>query len=117
MSPMVILGILLAISVAGNVWQYHEHTVDSIRLGTTKQLADDTKAAAQACTQGVLDLDKAGKARQRRLEDALAAVAPKVAQEQQAAIAALQARPDDPKDLCGSLERWWKARIAEEKKK
>lgn len=111
MSPMVILGILLAISVAGNAWQYHEHTKDAVKFGATKQLADDTTAAAVACSTGVDNLAKAGRTRQTELMAALKGVAPQVAKLQADALEAGRAKPDDPKDLCGSLERYLKGRI------
>lgn len=115
MSPTLILGILLAISVALNGWQYHQALEAATKYGTTKQLADDTKAAAGACTKGVEDLAKAGRGRQNDLLAALKAVAPQVAAEQTAALQALQAKPDDAKDLCGSLERYLKGQIKAER--
>lgn len=119
MNPMlmgiVVLSVLLAVSSAGNFYQYRQALEDATRYGTTKQLAEDTKAAAGACTKSVDDLAKKGDARARRLEDALKAVAPTVSRNQAEAIAALRAQPDDLKDLCGSLGRYWKREIEAEK--
>lgn len=113
---MIILGILLALSVAGNAWQYHEHTADSIKFGTTKQLADDTKAAASACSAGVDRMEKAGTTRQRALDAALKGIQPALEKSQRDVMDALKARPDDPKDLCGSLGRYLNQQIQAEKK-
>lgn len=115
MSPTIILGILLALSVAGNAWQYRQALEAATRYGTTKQLAEDTKAAAATCTKGVEDLDKAAKERDRRLQAALKAIQPALDNGQREVMAALKARPDDPKDLCGSLERYFRAQVKAER--
>lgn len=115
MSPLAILGILLALSVAGNAWQYHEHTVDSVKFGTTKQLADDTKAAAQACSDGVDALQKQGAGTRTAIIAALQGESARIKGLQQDALTALAARPDNPADLCGSLDRYLKAQIAKER--
>lgn len=115
MSPTMVLGILLGLSVAGNAWQYHQHTKDAVAFGTTKQLAEDTKAAAGACSTSVDNLAKAGRTRQDAILAALAGVAPKVAELQKEALVAAQAKPDDPKDLCGSLQRYLKAQVRAER--
>ncbi len=115
MSPMMILGILLAVSVALNGWQYSNALSDATRYGTTKQLAEDTKAAAGACTQSVRDLDRAGKTRQSALILALNGIAPKVAELQAQSLEAGRAKPDDPKDLCGSLERYLRGQVKAER--
>lgn len=112
---VVILGVLLALSSAGNVYQYHQHTTDSVKFGTTSQLAADTKAAAGACSKSVDDLAKAGKTRQAELLKALAGVAPKVSALEAAATVAARVKPDDINDLCGSLGRYWKREIAKER--
>lgn len=111
MSPVVILGILLAVSVALNGWQYREALQDATKYGATEQLATDTKAAASACSAGVDRMEKAGTGRQARLEAALKGIAPTVAKLNADAIVASRAKPDDPKDLCGSLERYLRAQV------
>lgn len=113
---VAILAVLLAVSAAGNAWQYHEHTKDAVKFGATDQLAKDTKTAAEACSKGVEDLEKAAKARQTDLVNALKGVAPKVASLQAEALEAARAKPDDPKDLCGSLQRYLRDRIRAQKK-
>lgn len=115
MTPTIILGILLAISVAGNGWQYHEAGKLQVKIGATEQLATDTKAAAEACTKGVDDLAKAGRVRGKALLEAMKGVAPKVASLEAAASVAARAKPDDPQNLCASLERYWKAQIKAER--
>lgn len=112
---VAILAILLALSAAGNAYQYNEHTKDAVKFGTTSQLAADTKAAAGACTNSVRDLAKAGQTRQGELLKALAGVAPKVTALEAAATVAARVKPDDPKDLCASLERYLKGEIKKER--
>ncbi len=109
MSPttvaLVVLGVLLALSTAGNAYFWHERDGLLQREATVQQLERDTRAAANTCTRSVEDLGKKGAERDRRIQAAIAAVAPKVQAEQRAAMEILATRPDDPKDLCGSLER------------
>lgn len=111
---IAILGVLLALSTAGNAWQFHRHEATIEAKAATEQLARDTTAAAQACTKGVTDLEKAGRARQGALLDALVRAQPKVAALEAAASVAARAKPDDPQNLCASLERYWKAQIKAE---
>ena len=115
MSPasigLIVLGVLLALSTAGNAWFWHERDGLLQREATVTQLQRDTKEAANTCTKSVEDLGKKGAERDRRLAQALERVAPQVAADQKAALAALTAKPDDPKDLCGSLERYLRAQI------
>lgn len=112
---VAILGILLAISAAGNAWLFQRQDAAGKAEAKAEQLFRDTKAAAGACTASVDTLAKAGNTRQARLEAALKAVAPAVAKDQQAALKALAARPDDPRDLCASLARYWKREIEAER--
>lgn len=115
MTGYIILGILLALSAAGNAWQF-KHGEGLVAKGAAvEQLATDTKAAAQACTQGVEDLAKASRTRAQALAELMKQVAPKVAQMQEASLLALQQRPDNPQDLCGSLERYLRAQIKAER--
>lgn len=115
MTGYIILGILLALSAAGNAWQYNQHTEDAVRFGTTKQLSDDTKAAASACSAGVERIEKAGRTRGLALAKAMNDLAPKVQTLEAAATLAARAKPDDPKDLCGSLDRYLEERIKAER--
>lgn len=117
MYGIVILGILLALSVAGNAWQFHHGEVILEAKAATAQLAKDTTAAAQACTQGVEDLAKAGRVRGKALLDALEKAKPQVASLEAAATVAARAKPDDAQDLCGSIERYLTAQIKAERAK
>lgn len=108
---LIVLGVLLALSTAGNAYFWHERDGLLQREATVTQLQRDTKEAANTCTRSVEDLGKKGAERDRRIAAALDRVAPQVAADQKAALAALAARPDDPKDLCGSLERYLRAQI------
>lgn len=115
MNPTILLAILLAISVAGNGWQYHEHGKDLVRIGTTEQLAADTREAAKACSTSVDNLATQGKKQHTTVLANLQAQAGKVASLEGAAIAALNARPADPANLCKSLELYLRGQINAEK--
>ena len=115
MNPTILLAILLALSVAGNAWQYNQHSGDMIKIGTTEQLAADTKAAADACTAGVTDLETAGKRRHADLVAKLAAQSGEVSALKGAAIGALNAKPTDPADLCKSIELYLRGEIRKER--
>ena len=121
MSPVQVilaaLGLALAASLAGNAWLFHERTGLIAAQAATEQLATDTRAAATACSAGVTDLERAARARQTALMGALANIAPTVAAYQGEAIASLNAKPDKPEDLCGSLERFLRAQIGRERKR
>lgn len=111
----IALGVALALSLAGNAWLFRRLGEAQVEIGTTRQLAADTKAAADACTVGVENLEKAARRRQADLLGAMTRIGPQVAAQQKAAIAALNAKPDDPKDLCGSLERYWRQELGKGK--
>ena len=119
MSPptvaLAVLGVLLALSTAGNLYFWHERDGLLQREATVQQLARDTRNAANACTKSVEDLGKKGAERDRRIAAAIEAVAPKVRADQQAALQALASRPDNPQDLCGSLERYLRAQIQQDR--
>lgn len=110
------LGVLLLASLAGNAWQYHQHDEYVRAEAQARQFADDTKAAAGACTASVEQLRKDGLARQAQLVQLLKSVAPAVAASQKEALTALNAKPDNPQDLCGSLERYLRTEVKAEKK-
>lgn len=109
------VAILLALSTAGNAWQFHRHEATLEAKAATEQLAKDTTEAAKACTRGVDDLARAGRIRGQALLQAMRGAAPKVAALEAAASVAARAKPDAPSDLCGSLERYWKAQIKAER--
>lgn len=119
MSPttvaLVVLGVLLALSSAGNAYFWHERDGLLQREATVQQLERDTRAAANRCTASVDDLAKKGAERDKRIQAAIASVAPRVQAEQRAAMEILASRPDDPKDLCGSLARLLRAEIKRER--
>ena len=112
---VAILGVLLALSTAGNAWQYHEHDKIITAEATAQQLNRDTANAAKTCSASVDNLAAAGTAREKRLIGAMANIAPTVAAGQKEALNALAAKPDNPNDLCGSLQRFLSAGIKAEK--
>lgn len=115
MNPIVILGLLLALSFAGNLWLFHDRDKSIMAVATAKQLNTDTKTAAATCTASIDGLAKDSKIRHKALADAIGLTGVRVAELQGQANQALQAKPDDPKNLCASLERYLKARIVEER--
>lgn len=112
---LAILGVLLALSVAGNAFLFHERDKIMQKEATVSQLAADVKQQAAVCTASVDNLAEEGKKRDAHLGAKLDAIAPKVAELQKEQFAALSARPDNPHDLCGSLARYWSQEIAKEK--
>ena len=111
---LAVLGVLLALSTAGNAYFWHERDQLMTVKATTEQLQADTAKAAGACTASVQDLAKKGEERDKRLAAAISGVAPRVAALQQSSFDALAAIPDDPKDLCGSLARYFSVEIGKE---
>jgi len=111
----LILGLLLALSVAGNGWQYHEHGKDLIKIGTAEQFAADTMAAAKTCSDSVDNLAAKAATQHASVLASLRAQASQVAALKGATIAALNAQPADPADLCQSLEIYLSAQIKAER--
>lgn len=111
MSLTQLLALLLAISVAGNAWQFHDHDKAVAAVATAEQLNTDTKAAAQACSASVDGLAADSKARSARIEQQLAGWSGRILELQGASIEALAARPANPADLCGSITQYLQAQI------
>lgn len=109
------LGVALLLSGAANAWLFHERDKAIEARGVAAQLNADTRAAAHTCSTSVDRLALAGAARDGRIEAALKQVAPQVKADQAAALRALQARPDNPADLCGSALRFLQRSIKEER--
>ena len=82
---------------------------------TRQQLADDTKAAAQACSDGVDKLATQSSATRTAIIAAVQGEGARIKGLQHDALDAIKARPDNPADLCGSIERYLKAQIAKER--
>ena len=101
---IVVLATVLAISVAGNAWLFHDRTQLLVRDGAVTQLAKDTKGAADACSAGVDGLAKDSKARGARIEKTLQGETGRILELQHESLDAQRARPANPADLCGSLD-------------
>jgi uncharacterized protein HemX len=110
-----VLVVMLLISIAGNAYFWHERDKLLQKEATVTQMKDDIAKSAQQCTASVDRLAKDGKARDKRIEGAMARIAPSIIADQKASFAALQAQPDNPKDLCGSLDRFRRKAEAEDK--
>lgn len=110
-----ILALLLAISVAGNAWQFHAHDKDVAAVATAEQLNTDTKAAAQACSASVDALAADAKARSARIEKQLAGWSGRILELQGASMEALSARPANPADLCASITQYLQGQVRKER--
>lgn len=117
MSPVIALAIALAISLAGNAWLFHDRDKAIEARAAVGQLQADTKAAADACTQSVDKLASASRAQEKRLQEAIDGARGQVAWLQTEALKAGQARPDNPQDLCGSLERYLRGQLLQRRAK
>lgn len=119
MSPTVIvigvLMLLLALSGAGNAWLFHERDKALEAKATAVQLNADTAKAAETCGASVDKLATDSKVRHKNLEQAIGLTDIRVAELQGRANQVLQTKPDNPADLCGSLERFLRARIVEDR--
>lgn len=112
---MVILAVLLALSLAGNAWLLNDRDKTLAREAATEQARKDTAAAAQACSDSVAGLANDSRKRHEAIMVSLGAQAGEVAGLKGAAIAALNSKPANPADLCGSLEAWLRAQIKTER--
>lgn len=115
--PLIVLGVLLAVSVAGNAYLFRERTSIIEAKATAEQLNRDTAASAKTCSDGVERLSADTRRRQDGLKASLEAASGRIAALQAQAMIAGQARPDDSADLCGSLERFWRREMARERAK
>lgn len=112
---LAVLLAVLGLSIAANWWLFSERDRILQEKATVEQLKRDTAAAAGACSSSVERLAQAGRARDVSLARELAKIAPAVRADQAAALEALKARPDDAKDLCGSLYRFFQRQIEAER--
>ena len=105
---LIVLVLALLASMAGNAYFWHERDGLLKEGARLEQMKADITSAATQCTASVDALAKDGKDRDRRIAAAMGKIAPQVIADQRASLDALKARPDDPKDLCGSLDRYRK---------
>lgn len=110
-----IIGMLLAISFAGNLWLFHGRDKARESAAQHQTAYEGALGAANLCSASVNDLAAASKARHAETLRRLSAQSGQVRGLEQAAIEALQARPSDPGDLCGSLAAFLQTEIAKER--
>lgn len=113
---LIVLLVALGISVALNLWQYHQHDTLVEKAATATQLSVNALDAGKQCNDSVETLARDSKAQGAQIALRLDKLAPLLSSYQKDAIKALSARPDNPQDLCGSLERFLKAKINAERK-
>lgn len=114
---LIVLGLALAASMAGNAYFWHERDALIRKAATVEQMKADISAAATQCTASVDALAKDSRDRDRRIAAAMGKIAPTILADQRASLDALKARPDDPKDLCGSLDRFRRKAISDDRAK
>lgn len=110
-----ILGLLLAISTAGNLWLFHSRDKALASAAQHEIAYDGAIGAANLCSASVNDLATTSKKRHEETLRRLSAQSGQVRGLEQAAIEALQARPSDPGDLCGSLAAYLRTEIQKER--
>jgi len=115
MNPMIIMGIVLAISLAGNAFLFHSRDAALEGKATAETALTGWKSSAETCSKSVDKLAGDGKKRHQEILDKLDSETGRIKGLQHDALNALAARPDDPKDLCGSIARYFKAEIQKER--
>jgi hypothetical protein len=112
---LTIVGIALAVSVAVNAGLTHLYLGKRDELATQKSVTDQFSSAANSCSTSVEELKKASDARHAAVLAALAKNASAVRSLEGAANQALTTKPDDPNDLCGSLDRYLRGELDKER--
>ncbi len=102
--PTVILGVLLALSLAGNVGLYKLHTRDLQKIGGLKQETKDALATARACSKGVERLRAAAAERERRVAEALRDATARAREANERADRTLLERPAGADSCASALE-------------
>lgn len=116
MNPLVgVLVLLLIISASGNAFLFHSRDKAIERAAGFEQANGTLAAGVTACSTSVEALAKAGKKRHDDMMESLNKELPRIKGLQHDALTALQARPINPNDLCGSLLNELRVRIKQEK--
>ena len=115
MNPTLILGIVLAISLAGNAFLFHSRDNAIEEKASAQTAMAGYKGASEACSKSVDTLADKGKERHVAMLAALTAEADRIKGLQHDALETMRAKPSDPKDLCASLERYWREQIKRER--
>lgn len=100
LKPSVILFVLLSISVAGNWTLFKMRDAALKHIGAVTAERDQAIGAAQQCSEGTKQLQKAAAERDKKLRAAVAAADEKAKVAALAAQATLQLQPAHPTDLC-----------------
>lgn len=102
MNPLMLLSILLALSSAGNLYQYHENGKLHTELGGLKTANAAANNAAQACSSSIDKLTTATDDRAKTLLAAMQRINPQLRALQAGVTQTLNKQPIDPSDLCKS---------------
>lgn len=115
MNPLLMVVIALAVSLAANLGLTHLWLGARDDVARSEQAYKQVDAVAQACTTGVTALKTEADSRQAAVLAALEQVRGATTRLQLSASKVLAAKPDDPNDLCGSLQRFLQAQIIKER--
>lgn len=115
MIAIAVLGLLLALSMAGNAWLFNSRDAALEAKAKAETAYAGAMSAANLCSASVDDLAEKGRTRHAEIMKRLAAQSGQVRALEQASIEALQARPSDPSDLCASLDAYLRTEILKAK--
>lgn len=118
-TPVVWVSGFLALSLAANAalvasnLELREKHAEA--KGTWEQAAKQSTQAIASCNAGVARIESATARAQAAAASAAAENRAAIQAFQRKATAALSAKPDNPADLCGSLNRWLGQQIMQER--
>ena len=115
MNPTLILGVVLALSLAGNAFLFHSRDRALEGKAVAETAMAGFKGAAETCSASVDKLAADGQRRHAETLAMLKAETGRIKGLQHDALAAVRAKPADPKDLCGSLERYLREQLKRER--
>lgn len=116
MNLIVVLASALAVALLGDLWLFHSRDVALERASAQEQAVRNVQASAEACSSSVEALAKKTDDLGDRIDKRLELQGGQIRDLEHQATKALQARPDNPADLCGSLMRYWRGEISREVK-
>ena len=113
LSPLAILGILLALSIAGNAALFKLRDAAIQDAATAQSAYQQAVASALQCSEGVKKLALATADREKRAKDAVRAAQGARAKADARALQTLQTPPSVPEDACKSAEVLNSAKLLE----
>ena len=111
--PTSLLAIALGLALLGMGFFYKLHTHDLQQIGALKAVAEDARADARACSEGVKHLQAAQAKRDKEVAALLKEAEAKAREAEKQADATLQTRPHHAEDLCASALELDKQKLKE----